>query len=708
MDFSVRHAVPGRIRIHVPQLVGSSSQGDAIIDGLRRLPSIFDVRLNYASSSVAIEYDEDFKDLVEGLLGLLKNLSLDDAVAYFERQSAAMPKESDARVAGEHSTTKWPMIVPSAALLLSIAVRSGAPILTVPLLLYSALPTFRRAQRVLRTERRLNVDFLDTLAIGTSVLRNEPVTAAVITWLISFGDWIRDRTAGRSKRAVGRLMDYEGREAWLFRDEEVHPVSVGDLAVGDVVVVYAGDMIPVDGEIVQGEGVVDQKTITGEGLPVTRGPGNAVFAASILQAGQLRIRAVHVGPETAAGQIVQLINAAPLGDTRIQSHAERFADRLVVPTLGLAIGAALIARDINRFLSIVIVDIGTGIRIAAPTAILASITHAARAGIIIKSGGHMEKLAEIDTIVFDKTGTLSLGTPAIRETVAFFEDWPPEHVLGLAVAAETRLQHPVAEALRAHASEIGLDVPACEETQYHIGLGVEGYVGTAYLQVGSERFMRERSIAVDRSVAARARIDELGYSCLYVSIDGRLAGLIAYEDQIRPEASEVIATLHAMGITRTIMLTGDNPVVAAAVAGRLGISRHVANLMPADKADIIRQMQSEGWKVAMVGDGINDSPALRFADVGIAMKFGADIAHQAADVVLMEDSLWKLVRSIEIAREAVSLIRQNYAIVAGMNSLAMALCLPGNLVGPETTALISNGSAIIAGANGLRPLGRRS
>lgn len=706
MEFSVRHAVPGRIRIYVPQLLGASMEGDAIIDGLRCLPSIFNVRVNYASSSVAIEYDEDFEADVEGLLGLLRKLEPDDVVAYFKQQGAAVPKANNAVVSADQRPAKWPMIVPSAALILSVLVRSSAPILTVPLLLYSAFPTFKRAQQVVRAEHRLNVDFLDTLAISTSLIRNEPMTAALITWLINFGDWIRDRTAGRSKRAVGRLLDYEGREAWLIRNDKVYPVPVRDLIVGDVVVIYAGDMIPVDGEIVQGEGVVDQKTITGEGLPVTRGPGNAVFAASILQAGQLQVRAVHVGSETAAGQIVQLINAAPLGDTRMQSHAERFADRLVVPTLGLAVGAALLARDVNRFLSIVIVDIGTGIRIAAPTAMLASITHAARAGIIIKSGGHMEKLAEIDTIVFDKTGTLSLGTPAVIETITFFDDYPPERVLALAVAAETRLQHPVAEALRAHAAEIGLEVPACEETEFHIGLGVEGHVGSAYLQVGSERFMRERNIEVQHATAARTRIDRSGCSCLYVSIDGRLAGLIAYEDQIRPEAREVIAKLHAMGITETIMLTGDNPVVAAAVAGRLGISRQVASLMPADKADIIRQMQSEGRKVAMVGDGINDSPALSFADVGIAMKFGADIAHQSADVVLMEDSLWKLVRSIEIAREAVNLIRQNYAIVAGMNSIAMALCLPGNLVGPETTALISNGSAIIAGVNGLRPLGR--
>lgn len=706
MEFSVRHSLPGRLRLHVPALHGPSVQGDAVLSGLRGLSTILDVRVNYASSSVIIDYDEDHEAYAEQLLVQLTALSLDDVAAYFEKLGASPSAAASPSVLAEKSKARWPMLVPTVALGLSLVAGASAPLLTLPLLLYSAFPTFRRAQHVVRVERRLNVDFLDTLAIGTSVIRNEPVTAAVITWLISFGDWIRDLTAGRSKRAVGELLEYQRREAWLATDSGVHPVPVGELAVGDIVVVYPGDMIPVDGEIIQGEGLVDQKTITGEGLPVACGVGHAVFAASILQAGQLRIRAIHVGAETAAGQIVQLINAAPLGDTRMQSHAEQFADRLVLPTLGLALGVALLTWNMNRFLSIVIIDIGTGIRIAAPTAMLASMTHAARAGIIIKSGNHMEKLAEIDTIVFDKTGTLSLGTPKVVETLSFLDGYPTDQVLALAVAAETRLQHPVAEALRERAGELGLEIPACDETEYHIGLGVEGHVGSTYLHVGSERFMREHGVSVEKAAAERMRIDELGCSCLYVAIDKELAGLIAYEDRIRPEAQEVIRTLHAMGVTETVMLTGDNATVARAVAARLGVSRQVANLMPADKADIIQQMQRNGKKVAMVGDGINDSPALSFADVGIAMKFGADIAHQSADVVLMEDSLWKLVHAIEIARDAVKLITQNYRIVAGMNTVAMGLCLPGGLVGPEVTALISNGSAIIAGANGLRPLGR--
>jgi Cu2+-exporting ATPase len=415
----------------------------------------------------------------------------------------------------------------------------------------------------------------------------------------------------------------------------------------------------------------------------------------------------RVGTQTTAGQIARLIDSAPVGDTRMQNHAERFADRLVVPTLGLAVGTALITRDFNRFLSLVIVDFGTGIRVAAPTSVLSSMTHAARCGIIIKSGGHMEKLAEADTVVFDKTGTLSHGVPHVVEVRSLQKRVDPNRLLAMTVAAETHLQHPVAEALRERARELNLLLPPCDETEYRIGLGIEGKVGGTYLHVGSERFLRQSGIKVSHTDAERARIAEEGCSCLLVAMDGKLAGLVAYEDRIRPESRDVIASLHDMGVRETIMLTGDNATVARAVGERLGLTRQVANMLPSDKAEVIQRLQREGRVVAMVGDGINDSPALSFADIGIAMKHGADITHESADVVLMEDSLWKLVKAVEISRDAVRLIKQNYGIVAIMNAAAMGLALPGGLISPEVTAVISNGSAILASLNGIRPLTRR-
>ena len=433
-------------------------------------------------------------------------------------------------------------------------------------------------------------------------------------------------------------------------------------------------------------------------------PGETAYAATIVREGQLTIRALRVGSATTAGQIAQLVESAPSGDTRMQNHAERFADRLVLPTLSLAVGVAGVTADFNRFLSLVIVDYGTGIRVAAPTSVLASMTHAARAGILIKSGGHMERLATIDTIVFDKTGTLTHGTPVVRDVVSYRNAFAADQLLAVAVAAETQLKHPVAEAIRMRAREQTLVIPDCEEATYHVGLGVESCVNGWHVHVGSERFLRQNGIRIDRAVSDKATLEVRGESCTYIAVDGVLAGLIAYADQVRLEGPEVIRTLHEMGVRNTIMLTGDNGVVAEAVRRRLGLTGQMSDLLPADKVDAIRNLQREGKCVAMVGDGINDSPALSYADVGIAMKHGADITHESAAVVLMEDSLWKVVKAIEISRGAVGLIKQNYAVVAAMNTVALGLALPGGLVTPEVTALISNGSAILASVNGLRPI----
>jgi P-type E1-E2 ATPase len=278
------------------------------------------------------------------------------------------------------------------------------------------------------------------------------------------------------------------------------------------------------------------------------------------------------------------------------------------------------------------------------------------------------------------------------------------HLLGLAAAAETLLMHPVAEALRVKAHELSANIPYCEETKYRIGLGVEGQVNGYYLHVGNERFMRQSEINICAAETDRGALDDQGYSCIYVAVDGALAGLVPYADKIRPESRAVIQHLHAIGIRNSVMLTGDNAIVARSVGRRLGLSRQFAEMLPADKAEVIQDFQRNGNVVAMVGDGINDSPALSFADVGIAMKHGAEVARESADVVLMEDSLWKLVKAVEISRGAVSLIHQNYAIVAGLNTLALGLPLPGGLITPEITALISNGSAILASINGIRPI----
>ena len=708
MELTIRHFIPGRVRLHIPVLCRRRSLAEAAQAWLRARTEIKSVRINYQCACLIVEYDLAHEDLLRAMIGRMRLMSLPEL-----RQLMALTGEHDERTAeprvgqldGSSSLLRrMPLALPTVSVALALSANPIVTAVNLPLMLWNAYPIALRAWRVWQRERRLNVDFLDTLAVVASLLQGNPMAGAVVTWLIKLGDWIRDLTAAGSRRAIRELLEFQAKTAHVIRDGVVVSIPSCELAVGDQVVVYPGDMIPVDGEIIAGRALIDQKSITGEGLPVTRGTGEAAFAATVIRDGQLTICASRVGADTTAGQIVRLVESAPIGDTRMQNHAERLADRLVVPELVLATGTAVLSADFNRFLSLVIVDYGTGIRVAAPTAVLASMTRAARAGIVIKSGRHLERLAEIDTVVFDKTGTLTYGTPAVLDVLTYQEHITPRHMLGLAAAAETRLRHPVAEALRSKAKELAANIPECDETQYRLGLGVEGQVNGYYLHVGNERFMRQSEIAVSKAAADRAALDEQGYSCLFIAIDGAMAGLVPYSDEIRPESRSVLERLRAMGVRNSVMLTGDNQVVARAVGRRLGLTRCFADMLPADKAVAIQELQREGNVVAMVGDGINDSPALSYADVGIAMKHGAEVAHESAHVVLMEDSLWKLVKAVEVSRGAVQLIKQNYAIVAGMNTLALALALPGGLISPTMTALISNGSAILATLNGLRPI----
>jgi heavy metal translocating P-type ATPase len=708
MEFAIRHFVAGRVRLYVPALCRRRPLAEASLAWLRAQTGVKLARINYDCSSLVVEYDVAHEPLLRAIVGRLALMDLDDL------RCRVMPANSrdcnvSFRAGAAHRpeasplhSLRAPLALPTLSLLLAFSANPIVRAINLPLMLWNGYPIALRAWRVWRREGRLNVDFLDTLAILASLAQGNPLAGAIVTWLIKLGDGIRDMTAAGSRRAVRELLEFQAKTAWVVRDGAIVSIPAPELAVGDEVVVYPGEMIPVDGEIIHGRALIDQKTITGEGLPVTRGQGEAAFAATVIRDGQLTIRAIRVGVQTTAGQIAHLVESAPVGDTRMQNHAERLADRLVVPTLALATGTAAVSADFNRFLNLVIVDYGTGIRVAAPTAVLSFMTNAARNGIIIKSGRHIERLAEVDTIVFDKTGTLTHGTPAVRDVLSYQDHITPTHLLGLAAAAETRLQHPVAAALRERAKQLGSNVPPCDETQYRAGLGVEGRVNGYYVHVGNERFMRESNICVRKTALDRAGLDEQGCSCVYIAVDGAVAGLVPYADEIRAESRSILQRLHALGVRNSIMLTGDNAVVARAVGKRLGLTRQFADMLPADKATVIQDLRRSGHVVAMVGDGTNDSPALSYADVGIAMKHSAEVTHESAHVVLMEDSLWKLVKAVEISKGTIRLIKQNYAIVAGMNTVALAL--PSGLISPVFTAMISNGSAILASLNGLRPL----
>jgi heavy metal translocating P-type ATPase len=452
---------------------------------------------------------------------------------------------------------------------------------------------------------------------------------------------------------------------------------------------------------------VDQKMLTGEPIPVVKRPGDQVQAGTVVTEGKLSLRAERPWAESTTARVIGLILDAPVNETRIQRYGELFADR-VVPWSFLGAGVTLLRTGrLDAAAALLMIDFGTGIRIAASTTVLAAMIEAAREGILIKGGRHLERLAEVDAVIFDKTGTLTLGAPEVVAVVPHGGRYAHEEILALAAAAEDRLTHPVALAIVAEALRRGIAIPPRHDFEYAIGLGVRATVGGSVVLVGSRRFLEVSGVATEDGPERPAGTQDPTTSRMFVAVSGELAGQVVYRDTLRPEAPGVVRALRARGIEQILMVTGDNAAVAEAVAERVGITRVVARALPEQKVAIVQSLQRQGRTVAVIGDGINDSPGLTRADVGIAIHGGSDVARETADVALLEESLWKIPRSIDLARQAMHLVRQNWAVNFYPNCTAVVLTLLG-LSGPIATTLIHNGSALASTLNALRPLLARS
>lgn len=691
------HALPDRARWRLRALRFDTRQQAAIQHCLGGHPQVISFRLNVDCHSLVVSHRGTAK-AIEALI----EQAIDRALRVDDRPPASSPGAACRPVQGNgvRQAFAWA----SAALILS-PVRAMAPLTMLPLIV-AGVPIWRRGATTLVRERRLNVDFLDGLALAVALLRRQTTTGALMAWMVHLGDVIRDHTARSSQRQITALMDFQAVQARrVDEDGTVRVVPARDLQEALTVLVLAGDLVPADGVVASGTAWVDQRSITGESMPATRRAGDLVYAGSTTVDGSLKVTVTAAGSETVAARIVQLLEAAPIGETRIQNYAEKFADRLVAPLLGSSVALLAWTGNMDRFLSMAMIDYGTGIRVAAPTGVLASMVRAARHGILIKGGHHVEQLACMEAIAFDKTGTLTRGAPAILDVRMFSAQVPAEHLVRLAAAAETQLRHPVAQAMVRYAVEQkGLVLPACDDVDFSIGLGVTARIGAEEVRVGNERYFRAAGIGMARAAGYLRDAERHGHSALLVAIDGTLAGAVAYADELRPEAAAVIAGLRRRKVHDIVMLTGDRAGVAARVAATLGIRQFHAEVMPAEKADVIRALRKAAGPIAMVGDGVNDSVALAQADIGIALVEGADIAREAADVVLMEGDLGHIIDAIDISRDAIGLVRQNYALIAAFNTLALGLALPPGGAPPAVTTLLSNGSALLALLNAMRPL----
>jgi Cu2+-exporting ATPase len=691
------HAVPGRLRFRVAAgslriEAGRLDNGlaEAFESFLRELPGVQGVALNPGCRSAVLTYDPVALEPDE-LIARVREVPLERLAAQRTRAPQAT----------QPTQPSWLNLgLSTAAVALGLLTESA---LAPWLLAGAALPIFARAFESLAQRGKLNVDVLDAAATTLLAAQGQLQTAAAMVWLVCLGDLIRDLTLQRSQRAVLDLFDGEVRSAWVVRDGRKVQVAVEEILEGDEIVVYPGELIPVDGVIRSGRALVDQKMLTGESMPVEKGHGDAVYAATVVRDGKLYLRATRVGDETVVAKVVQLVRDAPVRETRVQNYAERFADRLV-PWSFLGAGVAFLGGGgVNHAAALLIIDYGTGIRVAAPTTVLAAIARAARQGILIKGGRYLEQLAHVDAVVFDKTGTLTIGQPEIVDIITYGQRIRLERILALAAAAEERLTHPISEAIVRAARSRGIAIPERTTSRYSIGLGVEATVGGSLVAVGCGRFMGQCGIDVRKAASDLLRLSRDASSPIFVAQDGRLIGLLVCNDPLRPEAPEVVHGLHERGVKRVVMLTGDQPSVAQEVAASLGITRFIADALPDEKCEFVKSLQQDGHTVAVVGDGINDSPALAQADVGIAMGGGADVARETAHVALLEGGLSKIPQAIDIAREGIELIEQNWNVIFYGNTAAIALSLPA-LIGPTGATLISNGSAVVASLNAIKPL----
>jgi Cu2+-exporting ATPase len=696
-EMEVLHSFPGRLRVRIPRLRRHRAVAAELESHLQQQRGVRSVAAPVDTEFLIVTYDTcvcQARQIIKRVRRVLR-----------EAVRRPLPEGPDLHgrdLLAEEPGGLNPVLMPTLALGVS-AVAALPVALTGGALALAALPTAVRAWQGARG-RQFNVDQLDLFAIGILGFMGQFLTASVMTCLIGLGDYIRGRTARRARRAVSELLSPQGQQAWVERDGVVIGIPVDRLVPGDIVRVYPGDQIPADGMVLQGEALVDQKTLTGESTPVPKREGDSVFALSFVADGQLWIRVEHIGKETRAGRVVELIENAPLSDTRAQSWAEKVGNRLVGPIFALAGVTYLVTTDLVRVAAIVILDFVSGLRVSAPTTVLSAMTGAARQALFIKGGRALEKLAEVNALVFDKTGTLTRGEPFVTAVEAVDAvPWCPDEVLRLAASAEVNLKHPAAQAIVAAAAARSLAITPPTAMEYSLGRGVRSEVEGQTVHAGSRRYLEE--LGVDTSAAAeRAEMQrQAGQSLVYVAVEGRLIGWLAYADIPRGESALVIRGLLDRGVKRIVLLTGDHARAAQSVARELGITDVVADAFPEQKAEVVRALRQEGYTVGVIGDGINDSLAFTEADVSISLQHGADVAKETADVILLDGDLRGLLRAVDLCRHAVRILHENKNIVFWPNAAGLVASTLG-LSGPLLSTLINNGTAVLTGVNALRPL----
>ncbi len=587
-----------------------------------------------------------------------------------------------------------------------VVLRSVLPLLVNTANVFlGAVPYFFKGVKNL-LHGKLNVEVLDASAIGMSLLLRDFRTAGLVILLLGMGEMLERYTRKKSLASLADQLALKVDRVWVRDGHAVKEKSLSQVKPTDVIVVRTGNTIPVDGTVVAGNAAVNQATMTGEPLAVHREAGGSVFAGTVVEDGEIDIHPTKMGDGTRLNQIVQFIETSEKSKAGIQGKAERLADAVVPFNFALAGIVFLATRSLARAASVLMVDYSCALRLATPLAILTAMKQGTHTGVLVKGGRYLEALAEVDTVVFDKTGTLTQASPKLSDVVSLDPTRTEDEVLALAACLEEHFPHPASRAVVRAAQERGLDHFTEEHdstVKYVVAHGICSSVDGEKVIIGSRHFIEEDE-KVDVSAATEhvERLAEQGKSILYMALGGKLIGILGIVDPLRPESREVIAALRRRGIRRIVMLTGDDARTAKTVAQALGIQEFRAQVLPTDKAGHVQALKKEGCKVLMIGDGVNDSPALSCADVGATLKEGSDIAQEVADVVLMNNSLADLPYAIDLGRATMSRIKENFTVSVGLNTGFLAGGLTGALT-PATGAVLHNMTTIGVCLNAMRP-----
>lgn len=691
MKFTIKHESRGRMRVHMEQYRMTYEQADTLLYVIHNHRNVTFVKVYDRTADAVIEYVGDREQIIE----LLR---------HFHYESANVP-QTVIKTSGRELNNSYQ------EKLIGSVVWHYSKKLLLPLPIRIALTIGRSVKYIgiglkCLLQRKIEVPVLDATAITVSLITKDFSTASSIMFLLGIGELLEEWTHKKSVDDLARSMSLNVSKVWLrIPENQEILVESSKIEKGDKVVVHMGNVIPFDGEVLDGDAMVNQASLTGESVPVQRTVGNTVFAGTVVEEGEITIRVKEVEGNNRFDQIVTMIEESEKLKSELEGKAEHYADKLVPWTLGATGLTYLLTRNVTKAMSILMVDFCCALKLAMPISVLSAIREASLYNVTVKGGKFLEAVAEADTIVFDKTGTLTKAHPTVVDVVNFNDEYSSDDMLRVAACLEEHFPHSMAKAVVDAASKKGLSHEEMHtKVEYIVAHGIATSINGKRTVIGSYHFVFEDEKCV--VPAGKEQLFEslpLYYSHLYLAVEGMLSAVICIEDPLRDEAAAVVTSLKKAGISKVVMMTGDSERTASVIAKKVGVDEYYAEVLPEDKAAFVEREKAKGRKVIMIGDGINDSPALSAANVGIAISDGAEIAREIADITVGSDDLYQIVTLKYISNALMKRIKSNYRKIVGFNSGLIALGVAGVLP-PTTTALLHNGSTILISVNSMKNL----